>query len=193
MRIRIALATACAVASTTSFIVALAPAAGAAARTDRAHTPGVGERLTVTTPAWPSAQAVRTAVSTRSRTAPAIAVTATRTRRSATADLAPAAPPLPAGPLVPWQLAPIPPPPPTDATSIDTADWQCIRVHESGDRYNDPDAPSGAYGIIEETWEAYGYEGWPYQAPAAVQDALALRLYNEYGWNPWGSRWACGL
>ena len=193
MRIRIALATACAVASTTSFIVALAPAAGAAARTDRAHTPGVGERLTVTTPAWPSAQAVRTAVSTRSRTAPAIAVTATRTRRSATADLAPAAPPLPAGPLVPWQLAPIPPPPPTDATSIDTADWQCIRVHESGDRYNSPAAPDGAYGILLSTWRSFGLSGWPYEAPASLQDHVALELYARYGFHPWSSRFACGL
>jgi hypothetical protein len=81
----------------------------------------------------------------------------------------------------------------TDATSVATADWQCIRVHESGDRYNSPAAPSGAYGIVQVTWHAYGNEGWPYQAPAVVQDALALRLYRLYGWAPWGSRFACGL
>ena len=95
---------------------------------------------------------------------------------------------LPPGPLVPW-----PPLPATDSSSTDTADWQCIRVHESGDRYNSPDAPAGAYGIIQVTWHAYGFSGWPYQSSAAVQDALALELYNEYGWRPWGSRWACGL
>jgi hypothetical protein len=89
--------------------------------------------------------------------------------------------------------APAPPPPPTDATSVATADWQCIRVHESGDRYNSVAAPSGAYGIIQVTWHSFGQPGWPYEAPAAVQDALALRLYSLYGWHPWGSRWACGL
>ena len=89
--------------------------------------------------------------------------------------------------------APAPAPPPTDATSVATADWQCIRVHESGDRYNSVAAPSGAYGIIQVTWHSFGYQGWPYEAPAAVQDTLALRLYHLYGWHPWGSRWACGL
>ncbi len=90
--------------------------------------------------------------------------------------------------------APAPAPVPvTDATSTATADWQCIRIHESSDRYNDPSAPSGAYGIVPVTWASYGYSGWPYQAPAAVQDALALRLYNQYGWQPWSSRFACGL
>ncbi|MCL4446087.1 MAG: transglycosylase family protein [Actinobacteria bacterium] len=80
-----------------------------------------------------------------------------------------------------------------DSNSTNTADWQCIRVHESGNRYNDPSAPSGAYGIELSTWRAYGFNGWPYQAAPALQDALALRLYNEYGWAPWSSRYACGL
>jgi muramidase (phage lysozyme) len=80
-----------------------------------------------------------------------------------------------------------------DSTSTDTADWNCIRVHESGDRYNDPSAPSGAYGILESTWQSFGYSGWPYQADPAVQDALALRLYAEGGFSPWSSRYACGV
>ena len=42
----------------------------------------------------------------------------------------------------------------TDSTSTATANWDCIRVHESGDRYNDPSAPSGAYGIISVTWHS---------------------------------------
>jgi hypothetical protein len=100
----------------------------------------------------------------------------------------------PATAVVPTPPAPPPPPPPpTDATSTDTADWQCIRVEESGDRYNTPTAPSGAYGILDVTWLSNGYSGWPYQAPAATQDALALKLYNEFGWVPWSSRFACGL
>jgi muramidase (phage lysozyme) len=66
-------------------------------------------------------------------------------------------------------------------------------VHESGDRYNDPSAPSGAYGIIQPTWQSYGYSGWPYEASAATQDQLALQLYNQYGWQPWSSAPSCGL
>jgi hypothetical protein len=86
-----------------------------------------------------------------------------------------------------------PPVPLTDANDTDTADWQCIRVAESGDEYNDPTRPSGAYGILDSTWLAYGYSGWPYQAPPSVQNALALELYNRYGWQPWSSRFSCGL
>jgi hypothetical protein len=88
---------------------------------------------------------------------------------------------------------PPPPPPVTDADSVATGDWMCIRVHESGDQYNDPAAPSGAYGILISTWRSFGYSGWPYQAPASVQDQLALKLYALYGFKPWSSRFACGL
>jgi hypothetical protein len=88
---------------------------------------------------------------------------------------------------------PPPPPPVTDADSVDTADWMCIRVHESGDQYNSPAAPSGAYGILISTWREFGYSGWPYEAPASVQDQVALELYARYGFEPWSSRFACGL
>jgi hypothetical protein len=91
---------------------------------------------------------------------------------------------------------PPPPPPPapiTDATSTNTADWRCIRIRESGDNYNNPNMPSGAYGILLSTWESFGYSGWPYQAAPATQDGLALKLYHEFGWQPWSSRFACGL
>ncbi len=81
----------------------------------------------------------------------------------------------------------------SDSNSTDTADWACIRDRESGDRYNDPSAPSGAYGILLSTWQSFGYSGWPYEAAPAVQDALALRLYDEDGWTPWSSRFSCGL
>jgi len=108
-----------------------------------------------------------------------------------TAPGAAAAPPVAvAAPAAP---APPPPPPPTDATSTATADWQCIRIHESGDVYNDPARPSGAYGILVSTWHSYGLSGWPYEAPAASQDDLALTLYHRYGWAPWSTRYICGL
>jgi Transglycosylase-like domain len=86
-----------------------------------------------------------------------------------------------------------PVPSPTDATSVWTADWQCIRDYESGNQFNSPDAPSGAYGIIEETWNSFGMPGWPYEAPADEQNSVALELYSLYGWGPWESRYACGL
>jgi Transglycosylase-like domain len=81
----------------------------------------------------------------------------------------------------------------TDATSTTTTDWACIREHESGDRYNTPAAPGGAYGFLESTWLSLGYGGWPYEAPPSVQDRAVLYLYNELGWQPWSTRTVCGL
>jgi hypothetical protein len=108
----------------------------------------------------------------------------------------PPAPPPPAPPP-PAAPAPAPPPPPapvlTDATSTTTPDWACIRLHESGDRFNSPTAPGGAYGFLEGTWLSLGYSGWPYEASPAVQSQAALFLYNELGWQPWSTRYVCGL
>lgn len=81
----------------------------------------------------------------------------------------------------------------SDATSTNTANWDCIRVHESGNRYNDPSAPSGAYGMLFSTWSSLGFSDEPYQSDPATQDAMALKLYNEYGWQPWSSAPSCGL
>jgi hypothetical protein len=107
----------------------------------------------------------------------------------ATPAVTPAATPVtpPVAPVTP------PPVPVTDATSVSTADWACIRVHESGDQYNNPSEPSGAYGILISTWRSFGYSGWPYEASPSVQDALALRLYSLDGFRPWSSRYACGI
>lgn len=81
----------------------------------------------------------------------------------------------------------------SDATSVDTADWSCIRLHESGNRYNDPSAPSGAYGIEHVTADAYGL-AWPVSSDTpADQDRVALELYARYGWQPWSTRIVCGL
>jgi len=81
----------------------------------------------------------------------------------------------------------------SDASSTDTADWSCIRNAESGDVYNDPSEPQGAYGILDSTWQSLGYSGSPYEASASEQDAAALELYRQYGWQPWGTRYTCGL
>jgi hypothetical protein len=88
---------------------------------------------------------------------------------------------------------PVPPVVRTDGNSVYTHDWMCIRIHESGNQYDNPNKPSGAYGILVSTWHDFGYTGWPYQAAPIVQDHLALELYDLYGFQPWSSRFACGL
>jgi hypothetical protein len=91
--------------------------------------------------------------------------------------------------------APAPAPAPngvSDATSTDTADWACIRQHESNDNY--AVGNGGAYQFEYGTWAAL--TGLPSPAedyPAAVQDAAALKLYAQRGWEPWTTRYVCGL
>ena len=80
----------------------------------------------------------------------------------------------------------------SDATSTNTADWACIREHESGDNY--AEGGGGAYQFELATWQ--GLTGLPLPAedyPPAVQDAAALELYAERGWEPWTTRYVCGL
>jgi hypothetical protein len=80
----------------------------------------------------------------------------------------------------------------SDATSTDTPDWACIREHESGDDYGAGNG--GAYQFEFGTWSAL--TGLPSPAedyPPAVQDSAALKLYSERGWEPWTTRYVCGL
>jgi hypothetical protein len=80
----------------------------------------------------------------------------------------------------------------SDATSTNTADWACIRQHESGDNYGEGNG--GAYQFEFGTWT--GLTGLPSPAedyPPAVQDAAALKLYSQRGWEPWTTRYVCGL
>lgn len=101
--------------------------------------------------------------------------------------------------LTAWRTsnpAPVPAPAPqpvTNANSTDTPTWACIREYESGDVYNSPTEPSGAYGMLYTTWISLGYSGWPYQASPTVQNEAALYLYNEFGWTPWSTKTVCGL
>jgi hypothetical protein len=94
--------------------------------------------------------------------------------------------------------APVPAPTPTptvgttDATSTGTADWACIRQHESNDNY--AEGNGGAYQFELGTWNAL--TGLPSPAedyPPATQDAAALKLYSQRGWEPWSTRYVCGL
>ena len=190
MRIRIALVAAVPVAFITNFMVTgLPPQAGATV---------FGHSVNHTVKARPASEVLQQPLAAAILATGHAGLLEANATSSALAHLVPAAlaKPAAATPVVvatPVVAVTPPPPPVTDATSTNTANWQCIRVHESGDEYNSSAAPSGAYGIVEVTWHSFGYSGWPYQAPASVQDALALRLYNEYGWRPWSTRFVCGL
>jgi hypothetical protein len=80
----------------------------------------------------------------------------------------------------------------SDATSTDTPDWSCIRLLESGDNYSD--YGGGAYQFADGTWQSItGLAGPAEDYAPRTQDAAALRLYNEKGFESWGTRFACGL
>jgi muramidase (phage lysozyme) len=65
---------------------------------------------------------------------------------------------------------------------------------ESSDQYGNKLNPlyRGAYQIGFREWTEYGGTGHdPADAPPAVQDAVALRLWQARGWEPWASSEKC--
>jgi muramidase (phage lysozyme) len=81
---------------------------------------------------------------------------------------------------------------PSDATSVDTSDWACIRFNESRDNYGEQGG--GAYQFEDGTWQTItGLPGSAEDYSPAIQDAAALKLYAERGWEPWTTRYVCGL
>lgn len=61
---------------------------------------------------------------------------------------------------------------------------------ESGGDYsalNPSSGAGGAYQILPSTWEAYGGEGAPHEAPKAEQDRIAAEIWADSG----GSAWVC--
>jgi len=66
-------------------------------------------------------------------------------------------------------------------------DFARLRQCESGGNYsiNTGNGFYGAYQFDKRTWQGLGYSGLPSEAPPAVQDEAAYRLYNSRGWSPW--------
>jgi hypothetical protein len=61
---------------------------------------------------------------------------------------------------------------------------------ESGGNYsavNPQSGAGGAYQIIPSTWQAYGGQGLPQNAPKAEQDRIAAQIYARQG----PSAWSC--
>ena len=72
-----------------------------------------------------------------------------------------------------------------------------IKYCESGGNYqavNSSSGASGAYQFLNSTWQQFaGNSGYSSAAaaPASVQDAVALKLYNQLGTSPWSSSSSC--
>ncbi len=65
-----------------------------------------------------------------------------------------------------------------------------IVMCESGGNYgavNPSSGAGGAYQILPSTWEMYGGQGAPHQAPKAEQDRIAAEIWADSG----GSAWVC--
>ncbi len=68
--------------------------------------------------------------------------------------------------------------------------WACIRQLESSNNYRTPGG--GAYQFKNGTWEDLGGTGRPEDADAATQDAMAMKLQQQRGWQPWPTARRCG-
>jgi hypothetical protein len=76
---------------------------------------------------------------------------------------------------------------PAGAATAD--DFAKLRQCESGGNYS-IDTGNGFYGAYQfdlGTWHGLGYSGKPSDAPPAMQDEAAHKLYNSRGWSPWPS------
>src|SRR5579875_3276861 len=73
--------------------------------------------------------------------------------------------------------------------------WWRLRECESSNRYylNTGNGHYGAYQFDLPTWRSVGGTGYPNQASKAEQDARALILYRERGWEPWQCAAILGL
>lgn len=74
-------------------------------------------------------------------------------------------------------------------------DWAKLRACESGGNYsiNTGNGYYGAYQFDRGTWASVGGSGLPSNASPATQDALAYKLWQQRGWNPWSCARIVGL
>jgi peptidoglycan hydrolase-like protein with peptidoglycan-binding domain len=74
-------------------------------------------------------------------------------------------------------------------------DWYRLRMCESSNNYSidTGNAHYGAYQFDLSTWKSVGGSGNPAHASKAEQDARALILYRERGWQPWQCATILGL
>lgn len=80
------------------------------------------------------------------------------------------------------------------ASGPTASQWATLRRCESGGLYGNKQNPlyRGAYQIGFTEWAAYGGTGRdPADAPPAEQDAVALRMWQARGWQPWSSSSKC--
>src|SRR3954471_3806485 len=73
--------------------------------------------------------------------------------------------------------------------------WYRLRMCESSNNYsiNTGNGHYGAYQFDLATWRSVGGRGYPNRASKAEQDARALILYRERGWQPWQCASILGL
>ncbi|MBX6371763.1 MAG: transglycosylase family protein [Acidothermus sp.] len=73
------------------------------------------------------------------------------------------------------------------ASAVGSDTWAALRMCESSGNYhiNTGNGYYGAYQFDLPTWRGLGYSGLPSDAPPAVQDEAARRLYAQRGWQPW--------
>jgi peptidoglycan hydrolase-like protein with peptidoglycan-binding domain len=86
--------------------------------------------------------------------------------------------------------------PGANASADPSADaWYRLRMCESSNNYaiNTGNAHYGAYQFDLSTWRSVGGSGYPQQASPAEQDARALILYRQRGWQPWQCAGIVGL
>lgn len=86
---------------------------------------------------------------------------------------------------------------PTNATSVDTAAWRCIREHESTDGLGSPNVYQFQGSLFR---QITGLMGPPGSYPRSIQDRAALAAYalwyraDGVGFHPWrADRYVCDL
>jgi peptidoglycan hydrolase-like protein with peptidoglycan-binding domain len=76
-----------------------------------------------------------------------------------------------------------------------SSSWNRLRNCESSNDYsiNTGNGYYGAYQFNLSTWQSVGGQGYPNHASRSEQDARALILYRERGWQPWTCAGILGL